>query len=334
VSGVRENLLEIRELEVSYPAGSGGRRMTAVRSIDLELGAGEILALVGESGSGKTTVARAVLQLLPIDSGEIRLGGSDVRTLDRVGRRQARKDIQAVFQDSASSLSPRRTVRQALLEPLQHFRVGDAAEYPQRLAAALDAVELEPELLQRYPHELSGGQAQRVSLARALISEPRLIIADEPVSSLDTRVRAQILRLIRRLRDTEGLSFLFITHDLSVARQLADRLAVMYLGVIVERGPAGHVFRQPSHPYTRALLGAVPVPDPAHPRPQILAGDPPSALTPPPGCVFHMRCAERFDPCEGTVPHEIDLPPDTDPESPESGIQGAIHRVRCHLWNN
>jgi oligopeptide/dipeptide ABC transporter ATP-binding protein len=334
VSGKPVNLLEVRGLEVSYPAGRRGHRVRAVRSIDLELGTGEILALVGESGSGKTTVARAILQLLKIDSGEIRFDG---RALDAPGPdrgRRARKDIQAVFQDPAGSLSPRRTVRQALLEPLEHFRIGVRREYPDRLAAVLEAVELDTGLLQRYPHELSGGQAQRVSLARALITEPRLIVADEPVSSLDMRVRAQILRLIHRLRDTEGLSFLFITHDLSVARQLADRLAVMYLGTAVERGSAEQVFSRPSHPYTRALLDAVPVADPAHPGPRILAGDPPSALTPPPGCVFHMRCAERLGVCEETEPRETDLPADTDSGSPEIGSHGIIHRVRCHLWNN
>jgi oligopeptide/dipeptide ABC transporter ATP-binding protein len=334
MNGKAENLLQVRELQVSYPAGRRGHRIRAVRSVDLELGAGEILALVGESGSGKTTVARAILRPLKIDFGEIRFDGRDLDAPAPDRGRDARKDIQAVFQDPAGSLSPRRTVRQALVEPLEHFRIGVRAEYPDRLAAALEAVELDPGLLQRYPHELSGGQAQRVSLARALITEPRLIIADEPVSSLDARVREQILQLIRRLRDADGLSFLFITHDLSVARQLADRLAVMYLGTVVEKGSAEQLFRRPSHPYTRALLDAVPVADPAHRAPRILAGDPPSALTPPPGCVFHMRCAERHGPCEEIVPREIDLPADSESGSPESGGHGIIHRVRCHLWNN
>lgn len=317
-------LLSVRNLVVRYaPSGSRRQSITAVRDVSLDIARGRIQALVGESGSGKTSLARAILRLLPIESGQVLFRGADMATLDRRQLRDARRHLQAVFQDPLASLSPRRNVLQALLEPLDHFRIGAAAQRPERALAALETVGLSPALRLRYPHELSGGQRQRVSLARALVTEPDLIIADEPVSSLDVPVQARIIDLIRELRDRLGLSFLFVSHDLSVVRRVADDVAVMYAGTLLETGPAARLFDQPAHPYTRCLLAAIPAPDPGLPPPAVIGGEPPSALTPPRGCVFHMRCPDRFEPCATEQPGE------TSASMPESD-----HRVRCHLWNS
>jgi oligopeptide/dipeptide ABC transporter ATP-binding protein len=315
------SLLSVRNLVVDYPAaGSRKRAVSAVRNVSLEVGPGRILALVGESGSGKTSLARAVLRLLPVTSGQVLFKGQDLATLEGRPLRQARRSIQAVFQDPLASLSPRRSVLQALLEPLDHFRLGEPRERLARAAAALETVGLEVALLQRHPHELSGGQRQRVALARALVTEPELIVADEPVSSLDVQVRARIIELIKDLRERLGLAFLFVSHDLSVVRHLADDVAVMNLGTLVEAGPAVTVFARPAHPYTRSLLASIPVPDPRHPPPRVLAGEPPSALTPSGGCVFHMRCPDRIGRCATEAPVETSVSP-AEPD----------HRVRCHL---
>ena len=315
------SLLSVRNLVVDYPAaGSRKRAVSAVRDVSLEVGPGRILALVGESGSGKTSLARAVLRLLPVTSGQVLFKGQDLATLEGRPLRQARRSIQAVFQDPLASLSPRRSVLQALLEPLDHFRLGEPGERRARAAAALETVGLEVALLQRHPHELSGGQRQRVALARALVTEPELIVADEPVSSLDVQVRARIIELIKDLRERLGLAFLFVSHDLSVVRHLADDVAVMNLGTLVEAGPAVTLFARPAHPYTRSLLASIPVPDPRHPPPRVLAGEPPSALTPPGGCVFHMRCPDRIGRCATEAPVETSVSP-AEPD----------HRVRCHL---
>ena len=317
-------LLSVRNLVVRYGlSGSRRQSITAVRDVSLDIARGRIQALVGESGSGKTSLARAILRLLPIESGQVLFRGADLATLDRRQLRDARRHLQAVFQDPLASLSPRRNVLQALLEPLDHFRIGAAAQRPERALAALETVGLSPALRLRYPHELSGGQRQRVSLARALVTEPDLIIADEPVSSLDVPVQARIIDLIRELRDRLGLSFLFVSHDLSVVRRVADDVAVMYSGTLLETGPAARLFDQPAHPYTRCLLAAIPAPDPGLPPPVVIGGEPPSALTPPRGCVFHMRCPDRFEPCATEQPGE------TSASMPEFD-----HRVRCHLWNS
>ena len=323
MTGATGQLLSVRHLVVRYDA-SGSRRqsLTAVRNVSLDIAPGRIQALVGESGSGKTSLARAILRLLPIASGQVLFRGQDMATMDRRQLRTTRRSIQAVFQDPLASLSPRRNVMQALLEPLDHFRIGLAAEREQRALGALEMVGLDAGLRHRYPHELSGGQRQRVSLARALVTEPDLIIADEPVSSLDVPVQARIIELIRELRDRLGLSFLFVSHDLSVVRRLADDVAVMYLGQLVETGPAANLLGQPAHPYTRCLLASIPVPDPDHAPPSVVAGEAPSALTPPGGCVFHMRCPERIARCAAEMPEET-----------RASAPGTDHRVRCHLWN-
>jgi oligopeptide/dipeptide ABC transporter ATP-binding protein len=318
------SLLSIRNLVVDYPA-AGARRhaVTAVRDVSLEIGAGRILALVGESGSGKTSLARAVLRLLPVTSGQLLFKGQDLATLEGQSLRQARRSIQAVFQDPLASLSPRRSVLQTLLEPLDHFRIGEPSERTARAAVALETVGLDTALLRRHPHELSGGQRQRVALARAMVTEPELIVADEPVSALDVSLRSRVIELIRDLRERTGVAFLLVSHDLSVVRHLADQVAVMNLGTLVEAGPATALFTQPAHPYTRSLLASIPVPDPSRPAPRVLAGEPPSALTPPGGCVFHMRCPDRIGPCT------TDAPPETRVSS-----SGPDHRVRCHLCNS
>jgi oligopeptide/dipeptide ABC transporter ATP-binding protein len=319
-----DNLLSVRNLVVDYPAaGSRRRGMTAVRNVSLDIGHGRILALVGESGSGKTSLARAVLRLLPVTSGQVLFRGQDLAALHGRQLRQARRGIQAVFQDPLAALSPRRSVLQALLEPLDHFRIGTAPQRRERAAAALETVGLDTSLLPRHPHELSGGQRQRVALARALVTEPELIVADEPVSSLDVSVRGRIIDLIRDLRERLGLAFLIVSHDLSAMRRLADDVAVMNLGTLVEAGPATAVLTRPAHPYSRCLLASVAVPDPAHAPPVVIGGEPPSALTPPAGCVFHMRCADRIGPCASEAPAEVPVT-QSDPE----------HRVRCHLWNS
>jgi len=328
-------LLSVRNLVVEYgPTGPGRNALAAVRDVSLNIEPAGIFALVGESGSGKTSLANAVLQLIPQAAGRVMFQGQDLAEMSALQLREARRNIQAVFQDPLASLSPRRTVQQSLLEPLNHFHIGDSSGRKEQVGTALATVGLDPGLRQRYPHELSGGQRQRVALARALVSEPKLIIADEPLSSLDVSVQARIIELILNLREKLGIAFLFVSHDLSVVRQLADTVAVMYSGRLVETAPAQTLFSRPAHPYTKSLLRAVPVADPGHPAPSVLGGEPPSALTPPVGCVFHMRCSERIERCLTQEPIETDLgfPDETSGEGQEA--QQSNHRVRCHLWKS
>lgn len=329
MSGCNTSILSVRDLVVCYPGTRSTGALTAVHGVSLELPAGQILALVGESGSGKTSLAQAVLQLLPVTSGEIRFRGASLTAMTRADRRAARRQVQAVFQDPAAALSPRRSVQQSLLEPLDHFRIDDAVGRRERAARALATVGLDRALLDRYPHELSGGQRQRVALARALVCEPRLIVADEPLSSVDAPARAQLIELMRDLRDRLGIAFLLVSHDLAAVQQLADRVAVMYLGRLVEVGPTAAVLGRPAHPYTRALLAAVPLPDPALPPPRALGGEPASALTPPSGCVFHTRCPEAIGRCRHEAPAERCVGDRAD----DDAIDEIGQRVQCHLWN-
>lgn len=319
-------LLSVRDLTLEYTQPqSGSGTLVAVRGVSLDIPPGGIFALVGESGSGKTSLAHAILQLLPIVSGQVLFRGRDLGKLDKSGLRDVRRGIQAIFQDPLASLSPRRSIRQTLLEPLNHFRIGRSRERYEMIHAAIEAVELEKELLDRYPHELSGGQRQRVGLARALVGRPELVIADEPVSSLDVSMQARIIELIRELRDRLGVAFLFVSHDLSVVRHLADTVAVMYAGQLVESGSSAQIFETPAHPYTRALLQAVPVADPERPGPGVLEGEPSQPLTPPSGCVFHTRCNKALPECPVNLPAEREMA--------ESEQNHTKHRVRCHLWN-
>jgi oligopeptide/dipeptide ABC transporter ATP-binding protein len=308
------SLLEIEDLVVRYPVPRGlvgllARRpkqaVHAVDGVSLAVGKGELVALVGESGCGKTTTAQAVLRLVDPVSGAIRYEGRDITSLGPRALRPLRRQIQIVYQDPYESLDPRFRVRSAVEEPLLiHGLGGSKAERLVHVREALERVELTPPelFLDRYPHELSGGQRQRVAIAAALVLEPRLLVADEPVSMLDVSVRAGVLKLLDGLRRS-GLAILMITHDLSTAAHFADRIAVMYLGRIVEQGPAAEVVRNPQHPYTKALLSVVPGRDPRErQRPQILRGETPDAIRIPSGCRFHPRCPLAIEVCSAEDP--------------------------------
>lgn len=330
----REILLSVRNLVVQYPSrASAGRSLTAVRNVSLDVEKAGIYGLVGESGSGKSSLAHAIVQLAPLTAGRVFFGGQDLATMTRAQLKPMRRQLQIVFQDSLASLSPRRTILQTLLEPLNHFRIGTPAGRSEKAAEVLDTVGLDSRLLHRYPQELSGGQRQRVAIARALVTEPEMIIADEPLSSLDAPVQARIVELILDLRSKLGIAFLIVSHDLAVIRRLADTAGVMYLGKLIESGDAETLFKQPAHPYTQSLLAAVPVADPDHPPPAVLGGEPPSPLTPPPGCVFHKRCPATMTVCRSMQPEEIAIPAETGPARENQELKTADHRVRCHLWN-
>ncbi len=330
----RQSLLSVRDLVVRYQSGEHSRTpLTAVRGVSLDIAPAGIYGLVGESGSGKSSLVHAVLQLLPTAAGQVLFRGQDLAAMKKPQLNVARRNIQAVFQDSLASLSPRRSIRQTLLEPLDHFRIGNPDGREEKAAAILETVGLDPAVGHRYPQELSGGQRQRVALARALVTEPELIIADEPVSSLDVPVQARIIDLILELREKLGIAFLFVSHDLGVIRALADSVGVMYLGKIVECAPADELYARPAHPYTRSLLEAVPIADPRHPPPLVLAGEPPSPLTPPPGCVFHRRCPDVIAPCSVMTPAESIIHGEDVSPAVGRDISATDHRVRCHLWN-
>jgi len=302
-------LLRVEGLRTWFPIRAGVLQravgyVRAVDDVDFAIAPGETLALVGESGCGKTTVGRALLRLVESQAGRVSFDGVDLLSLPRSELHPYRSDIQIVFQDPASSLDPRMRVRDAIAEGMQSFGIGaNEAERSERVAALLERVQLDPDQMSRYPHEFSGGQRQRLCIARALAVEPRLIICDEATSALDVSIQAQILNLLRDLQEEFGLTYLFITHDLGVVRYLADRVAVMYVGQIVEEGPTERIFEQPAHPYTQGLLAAIPSTDPKRRSlvPQVL-GDVPSPSNPPPGCRFHPRCPRAFDRCSREMP--------------------------------
>lgn len=320
-------LLSVRNLVVQFRASSGGQAgLTSVNGVSFEIHAANIFGLVGESGSGKTSLAYSIMQLIRPFAGEVLFHGENLSGMKEGRLRKTRRNIQPVFQDPLASLSPRRSIRQSLIEPLDHFRIDRPSRRLDRALKALDAVGLGPDVLQSFPHELSGGQRQRVALARALVTEPELIIADEALSSLDVSVQARIIELILDLRDQLGIAFLFISHDLAVIQQLADHVGVMYLGKMVETAPAERLFHQAAHPYTKSLLKAVPVPDPAHGKPVVLQGEPPSSLTPPAGCVFHTRCPRVVEQCRVLEPAENQIN--------AAKTHNTAHNVRCHLWNS
>jgi peptide/nickel transport system ATP-binding protein len=288
-------LLQVRDLVKYYQSGGlFARSVPPVRAVDgvsFDVAQGETLALVGESGCGKSSVGRTILRLQEPTRGKAIFDGVDVFTLERDELRRLRRRMQIIFQDPYSSLNPRMTIGSAIAEGIEIHRLAPKSEIPRRVAALLEEVGLDPEYARRYPHEFSGGQRQRIGIARALGVEPAFIVCDEPVSALDVSVQAQVLNLLGDLQRHRGLSYLFIAHDLAVVRQIAHRIAVMYLGRIVEEGATDQLLSEPRHPYTVALLSAVPEPDPSVRRSRIvLRGDLPSPSNPPPGCPFHTRC--------------------------------------------
>lgn len=292
-------MLKIEDLSVEF--GRGAQRVRAVRGVSFDIAHGETLGLVGESGSGKSTLGRAVLQLIAVTQGSVQLDGRELVGLSASQMRPLRREVQMVFQDP--SLNPRQRAGDMLDEVLStHALHGGAARAP-RIAQLLQLVGLKPEHSSRFAHEFSGGQKQRLGIARALAAEPRFIVADEPLSALDMSIQAQIVNLLIKLRDQLGLTLLFISHDLDVVQYLCDRVVVLYLGRVMEIAPTTDLFASPAHPYTRALLSAAPIPDPAQAAPRVeLQGDPPSPLNPPSGCVFRTRCPHAVAACADTVP--------------------------------
>jgi oligopeptide/dipeptide ABC transporter ATP-binding protein len=315
-------LLEVDGLVKHFVASRSvfGRTTAYVKAVDgvsFSVEAGKTLALVGESGCGKSTVSRLVLRLIEPDAGQIRFEGRDLLGLDANALRSFRRDAQIIFQDPYASLNPRMTVSQILTEPLALHDLVPAARRRGRVEELLRLVGLEPRFARRYPHEFSGGQRQRIAIARALAVEPKLIICDEPVSALDVSIRSQILNLLHDLQDRVGLAYIFVSHDLAVVKHIADRVAVMNLGVIVETAEAQALFAAPRHPYSRALLSAIPVPKPQAKRSRIvLQGEMPSALDPPAGCRFHTRCPYAIERCRSEVPQLL--------------VDATGHATACH----
>ncbi|GAA5149072.1 ATP-binding cassette domain-containing protein [Nocardioides marinquilinus] len=328
-AGPRDDvLLRVEGLKVHFPIRSGlllGRQVGAVRAVDgvdLEIPAGRTLGLVGESGCGKSTLGKAILKLVPVTEGRVEYDGTDVASLRGEPLRRMRRHLQMVFQDPMASLNPRQSVETILTEPLRAH--GISYDKRTRVRELLDAVGLPASASAKYPHEFSGGQRQRIGIARAIALEPRLVIADEPVSALDVSIQAQVLNLLEELQERLGLTYLVIAHDLAVVRHVSDEVAVMYLGGVVEQASADDLYATPRHPYTKALMSAVPVPDPKveeNRRRIVLAGDLPSPANPPSGCRFHTRCPFR-------------QPTRCDDERPQLRVvetgPGGAHKVACH----
>ncbi len=319
-----KTLLSVDDLAVHYQVGGklglgiGSRTLRAVDGVTLDVKPGECLGLVGESGCGKSTLALAVMGLVAPTSGRINVGGQEIGTSHKPDREAMARTVQMVFQDPYASLNPRQTVHRTLADPLRLHGIGNRTEIEHRVADMLAKVGLRPEHASRYPHEFSGGQRQRIGIARALILGPRLVICDEPVSALDVSIRAQIINLLLDLKDQLGLSYIMISHDLGVVEHMSDRVAVMYLGRLVETGPWQEIFENPRHPYTRALIASIPDPFlPASLQAQKARGEIASALNPPPGCHFHPRCPMKQDRCVS--------------EAPLLRTVGSGHHAACHF---
>ncbi len=325
--GNEQPLLDVKNLVMHFPLTQGiifQRKVGAVQAVDgisLSVKKGETLGLVGESGCGKSTTGRAILQLYKPTSGEVNFNGRDLTKLDSGEMRKMRRHLQMVFQDPYASLNPRMTVGNIVSEPMQIHKLVPKGERTQRVQELLQTVGLNPYFANRYPHEFSGGQRQRVGIARALAANPDFIVCDEPVSALDVSIQAQVVNLLEDLQEQFGLTYLFIAHDLSVVRHISDRVAVMYLGKIVELADRNELYDDPLHPYTKALLSAVPIPDPVIEKRReriILTGDVPSPINPPSGCHFHTRCPYVMEVCKKIDPIFAD--------------QGRSHFVACHLY--
>ncbi|GGH84329.1 oligopeptide transport system ATP-binding protein [Pullulanibacillus pueri] len=320
-----ETLLEARNLRKYFDVkGSGGRKhpnlLKAVDGVSFSVSKGETLGIVGESGCGKSTTGRMLLRLIEPTAGQILFEGRDLTQLSQREMRKQRRHIQMVFQNPLASLNPRRTVGELLEQPLKVHRMGNVSERKQRVMALLKTVGLNETAYGRYPHQFSGGQRQRIAIARALAVTPKLIVADEPVSALDVSVQAQILNLLKDLQEAYQLTYLFISHDLGVVRHISDRVAVMYLGRIVEIASTEDLYNDPKHPYTQALISTVPIPDPEYSGERVLLqGDIPSASEPPSGCPFHTRCPLAMEACKTVVPRLQE--------------SEADHFVSCHLYH-
>jgi peptide/nickel transport system ATP-binding protein len=317
-------LLQVHNLKKYFPVTKGffQKQVGAVKSVDgisFEMQKGETLGIVGESGCGKSTAGRTLLRILEPTEGEVVFDGVDIGKLTKEELRSFRTNMQMIFQDPYASLDPRWTVQQVLEEPLITHGTHSKEDRKQRVAELMELVGLSPQQAARFPHEFSGGQRQRIGIARALALNPKFIICDEPVSALDVSIQAQVLNLMKDLQDKFSLTYLFISHDLSVVKFISDRVGVMYLGKLVELAPTTDIFADPLHPYTKALMSAVPVPDPDAQREQIvLTGDVPSALNPPQGCAFHTRCPVAMDVCKSVVPKWQEV--------------SAGRQVSCHLY--
>jgi oligopeptide/dipeptide ABC transporter ATP-binding protein len=318
-------LLQVDGLKKHYLArGPGKGTIYAVDGVDFTVTTGETLGVVGESGCGKSTLGRTVLRLIEPTAGTIRFDNRDLLALNAFELRTQRRQMQMIFQDPFASLDPRFSVGRIIAEPLLIHRLGSKSELPKTVAGLLETVGLTAAAAKLYPHEFSGGQRQRIAIARAIALKPKLIVADEPVSALDVSIQSQILNLLVDLRRQFGLSYLFISHDLAVVEHISDRVAVMYLGRIVELASSEALFERPAHPYTQTLLRSVPQPDPDRAQQDIaLSGEPPDPQAPPPGCPFHPRCPQVMAICRGTAPPLIDI-----------ATAQVSHQVRCHLYSS
>ncbi len=321
-----DTLLEVQGLKKYFPIRGGILRrvvghVKAVDDVSFSVKKGETFGLVGESGCGKSTTGRTILRLLEPTEGKVLFDGVDVASLSTRQMQKTRRDLQMVFQDPFASLNPQMTVGELIEEPMKVHKLYSPEERKKKVIELMETVGLDPVYQQRYPHEFSGGQRQRIGIARALSLKPKLIIADEPVSALDVSIQSQVLNLLQDLQKEFGLTYIFIAHDLSVVKHISDRVGVMYLGRMVEIAPKNELYNNPAHPYTEALLSAVPIPNPRLKRERIvLQGDVPSPANPPSGCAFHPRCPKAFDRCKVERPQLQDM--------------GNGHYVACHLFAN
>jgi len=319
-------ILDVKGLSKSFPIKKGLLSkdkdwLRAVNNVNFSVYEGETLSLVGESGCGKSTTRKLLLRLLEADKGDVFYKDQNIFDLDNESMRKLRRDLQVVFQDPYASLNPKWRIGEIIGEPLKIHKIGNAEERREKVKELMSLVGINPDFYSRYPHEFSGGQRQRIGIARALALNPEVIIADEPVSALDVSIQAQVLNMFKKLQKELGLTYVFISHDLSVVKHISDRVGVMYLGEIVEMAPTEELFNNPKHPYTKALLSSIPVPDPnKNQEITMLEGEIPSPMNPPSGCTFHPRCPFAMEECKV--------------QQPVDNKMGEKHQVRCHLYNH